>query len=518
MATEEDAPTGPDLAQGIPAADLPEGAMLAGHVGKDPVLVARVGGEILAIGALCSHYHGQLADGLLVGDTVRCPLHHACFSLRTGAALKAPAFDNVGTWQVERDGDTIRVTGKLPRPAAPAVPSPDPGAGRFVIVGGGAAGFACAERLRAEGFQGELTILSAEADRPIDRPNLSKDNLAGQAPESWLYLKPLSFYERRGIRLELGTTVGAIDPKNCRVTLADGRGLPCEKLLLATGAEPVRLDIPGADLPHVFTLRALSDLRAIVARLEGSRTAVVVGASFIGLEVAASLVARGLEVHVVAPDRKPLARILGDAFSDFVRAEHERHGVVFHLGHKPAAIEQAAVVLDDGTRLAADLVVTGVGVRPRIALAEAAGLAIDRGVLVDASLATSAPGVFAAGDIARYPYPNAEDGTARIEHWVVAERMGQAVALEMLGRGAPYVDVPFFWSQHYDARIDYVGHADRWDATEVAGDVGSGDGQVRFLRGGRLLATASIGRDRDALRAERELEGAAARVASPGVG
>jgi NADPH-dependent 2,4-dienoyl-CoA reductase/sulfur reductase-like enzyme len=442
----------------------------------------------------------------MVGDSVRCPLHHACFSLRTGEALRAPAFDNVGTWRVERVGDRIRVTEKLPKPAIPAVPSPDPGAGRFVIVGGGAAGFAAAERLRREGFQGELTILSAEADRPIDRPNLSKDNLAGEAPESWLYLKPLSFYERRGIRLELGAAAAAIDAKNRTVALKDGRSLPFEKLLLATGAEPVRLAIPGADLPHVFTLRTLPDLRAILARVEESRTAVVIGASFIGLEVAASLIARGLAVHVVAPDERPLARVLGNEIGDFVRAEHERHGVVFHLGRKPAAIEEAAVVLDDGTRLAADLVVMGVGVRPRTALAEAAGLRTDRGVLVDAQLATSAPGIYAAGDIARFPYPAAEDGTARIEHWVVAERMGQAAAFAMLGRAEPYDDVPFFWSLHYDAAIRYVGHADRWDRTEVAGDISAGNGEVRFLRGGRLLAAATIGRDREALRAEHALE------------
>ena len=509
MATEEDdAPTGPDLAGGIPAADLPDGGMIAGHVGKDVVLLARLGDEVFAIGGLCSHYHGNLAEGLMVGDSVRCPLHHACFSLRTGEALKAPAFDNVGTWRVEREDRRIRVAEKLPKPAIPAVPSPDAGAGRFVIVGGGAAGFAAAERLRREGFQGELTILSAEADRPIDRPNLSKDNLAGQAPESWLYLKPQSFFERRGIRLELGAAVASLDARNRKVALADGRELGFDKLLLATGAEPVRLDVPGAGLPHVFTLRALPDLRAIVARVEESRTAVVVGASFIGLEVAASLIARGLSVQVVAPDERPLARVLGPEIGDFVRAEHERHGVVFHLGHRPAAIEERAVVLDDGTRLAADLVVAGIGVRPRTALAEAAGLRVERGVVVDAQLETSAPGVFAAGDIARYPYPGAESGTARIEHWVVAERMGQAAAFAMLGQARPFADVPFFWSQHYDAAIDYVGHADSWDATEIEGDIAKGDGEVRFLRRGRLLAVASLGRDREALRAERDLEAA----------
>jgi NADPH-dependent 2,4-dienoyl-CoA reductase/sulfur reductase-like enzyme/nitrite reductase/ring-hydroxylating ferredoxin subunit len=505
MATHDDQPTGPDLAEGVPSASLADGGMISGHVGTEPVLLVRVGQEVLAIGGKCTHYGGPLGEGIVAGDTVRCPWHHACFSLRTGEAVRAPAFDPVPCWRVESVDGRIVVREKLPKAAGAAAPQPAGGA-RLVIVGGGAAGFAAAEMLRRQGFDGEVTLLSADPELPVDRPNLSKDFLAGKAPEQWVFLKSAKFYERRGIRLELSATATGLDTAGRRVALADGRSFEFDRLLLATGAEPVRLTIPGADKPHVFTLRSLADSRAIVASAAASSKAVVIGASFIGLEVAASLIERGLGVRVVAPDARPLERVLGPDLADVVRSEHEAHGVAFSLGRKPAAIEDRQVVLDDGTRLDADLVVMGVGVRPRIDLAERAGLRVDRGVLVDTFLETSVSGIFAAGDIARFPYPFAGGAAARIEHWVVAERQGQVAAMNMLGARRRYEQVPFFWSRHYDIPINYVGHAESWDSTETVGDVAARDGLVRFSKDGRLLAVASISRDRENLRAELDLE------------
>jgi apoptosis-inducing factor 3 len=502
MATHSDEPVGPDLAEGVPAASLPEGGLISGHVGKEPVLLARLGDEIVAIGGKCTHYGGPLGEGLVSGETVRCPWHHACFSLRTGEAIAAPAFDPVPRWRVEIAGDRIVVREKLPKAEAVAG-TRLPGA-RFVIGGGGAAGFAAAERLRREGFAGDVTILSADAEPPVDRPNLSKDFLAGKAPESWVFIKPPGFYKRRDIRLELAATVTSLDVGGRRVGLADGRSFAFDKLLLATGAEPIRLAIPGANRGHVFTLRSLDDSRAIIDKAGDSKVAVVIGASFIGLEVAASLIARGLVVHVVAPESRPLEKVLGAELGDFVRAEHEAHGVRFHLGRKPVAIEDGQVVLDDGARLDADLVVMGVGVRPRTALAEQAGLRVDRGVVVDAYLETSQPGIFAAGDIARFPYAPA-GGTARIEHWVVAERQGQSAAMNMLGAGRRYEEAPFFWSRHYDVPINYVGHAEGWDAIETVGAIAARDAVVRYRRDGRIVAVASIFRDKESLRAELDL-------------
>jgi apoptosis-inducing factor 3 len=505
MNAEQSAPTGPDLVQGISLDALADGQVLLGHVGQDAVLLARRGNEIFAIGATCTHYGGPLAEGLLVDDTVRCPWHHACFSLRTGEALHAPALSPVGCWRVEQRDGKIFVHDKQEvresRGRSRAGASPD----KIVIVGGGAAGFAAAERLRREEYQGRITMLSNDDAPPVDRPNLSKDYLAGNAPEDWVPLRPDSFYRDSGIELELRANVSGVDVRSREVVLADGRRFPYDRLLLATGAEPVRLSLPGADLPHVRTLRSLADCRAIIERAKTSRRAVVLGASFIGLEVAASLRTRQIEVHVVAPEKRPMERILGPQMGDFVRALHEEHGVIFHLEDTANAIDGKTVRLKSGGTLTADLVVAGIGVRPRLELAEKAGLAVDRGVVVGHYLETSVPGIYAAGDIARWPDLHSGE-RIRVEHWVVAERQGQAAALAMLGSREPFAAVPFFWSQHYDVPINYVGHAEKWDDLTIDGDIPSRNCLLRYRRNGRVLAVASIYRDVESLQAEVMME------------
>lgn len=497
--------TGPDLTLGVAIDELGDGAMLAGHVGEDAVLLARRGDDFFAIGAACTHYGGPLAEGLMVGDTVRCPWHHAAFSLRTGEALRAPALSPVSCWVTEVHAGKVFVRAQKPaaarRRARPSATLPQ----RIVIIGGGAAGFAAAERLRREGYAGGLVMLSGESAAPVDRPNLSKDYLAGNAPEDWIPLRPDSFYAEQGIELRLAARVARIDLAAREVQLADARKVVYDRLLLATGAEPVRLPLPGMDLPHVFTLRSLADCRAIIERAVSARRAVVMGASFIGLEVAASLRARGLEIHVVAPEARPMERILGPDMGNFIRALHEEHGVTFHLGDTAAAIDARQVQLKSGAAIAADLVVAGVGVRPRVALAEDAGLKVDRGVVVDKLLQTSAEGVFAAGDIARWPDPHTGE-SIRVEHWVVAQRQGQTAALNMLGRREVFDAVPFFWSQHYDVSINYVGHAESWDELEIEGDIAARDCLLRYRRKGRTLAVASIFRDVASLQAELAME------------
>jgi NADPH-dependent 2,4-dienoyl-CoA reductase/sulfur reductase-like enzyme/nitrite reductase/ring-hydroxylating ferredoxin subunit len=493
--------TGPDLSKGLALTELPDGGKLIGHVGDEEVLLVRRGSEVFAVGAQCQHYHAPLVDGLVVDDTVRCPWHHACFDLRTGEAVRAPAFNPLLCWSVEQNNGRVLLGEKRQPAKPPASGQPQ----KVVIIGGGAAGFAAAELLRRRQYRGGLIMLSQDESAPVDRPNLSKDYLAGEASEDWLPLSPVEFYRDNQIDLRLNSPVTGINTRSHEVVLAGGSRIAYDRLLLATGAEPIRLTVPGADLPHVATLRSLADCRRIIARAENSRRATVLGASFIGLEVAASLRTRGLEVHVVAPERVPMERILGSQLGSVVRALHERHGVVFHLEDQATGIDSKHVTLKSGAVLETDLVVAGIGVRPRIDLAQSAQLTIDRGVLVNGFLETSEPGVFAAGDIARWPDPYSGE-TMRVEHWVVAERQGQTAARNMLGDCEPFTAVPFFWSQHYDVRINYVGHAEKWDQIDVDGDIASHDAVLRIKRAGRLQALVSMSRDLASLQAELAME------------
>ena len=501
---EQSKPSGPDLTLGIAVSDLADGGMLQGHVAGEAVLLARRDDEYFAIGAVCTHYGGPLAEGLMVGETVRCPWHHACFDLRTGETLRPPALNPVPCWKVERrDGRLFVREKRQAGERRPTVVARAPNA--VVIVGGGAAGNATAEMLRREGYAGRLTMLSADESAPYDRPNLSKDYLAGNAAEDWVPLRPATFYRERDIDLKLGARVAAVDTASRYVQLDDGSRHAYESLLLATGAEPVRVEIAGADLPHVHYLRTLADSRALIAKALTARRAVVMGASFIGLEVAASLRVRGIEVHVVAPETHPLERILGPAVGAFIRALHEEHGVVFHLGTTATSIDDRSVTLKSGETLQSDLVVVGVGVRPSMLLAERAGLVIDRGIAVNEYLETSVPGIFAAGDLARWP-DRLSGESIRVEHWVVAQRQGQTVARNILGQRERFDAVPYFWSQHYAVMISYVGHAERWDTIEIDGQLAARDCRVTYRRGGKMLAVATISRDRESLKAEVELE------------
>jgi NADPH-dependent 2,4-dienoyl-CoA reductase/sulfur reductase-like enzyme/nitrite reductase/ring-hydroxylating ferredoxin subunit len=503
MAEDQAPPAGPDLAQGVSRNDF-TGETLLGHVGDHDVLLVRSGQEIFAIDAHCSHYHGPLAEGLVVGDSIRCPWHHACFDLRTGEATRAPALNPLAVWQVEHEGDRIFVRQMCDQPK-PRGKGPVNAPDKIVIVGGGAAGFAAAEMLRRQEFRGSIVMLSNDIAPPVDRPNLSKDYLAGSAPEDWLPLRPDSFYAEAEIDLRLKTEVASIDTRARNVIVANGGAVSYDRLLLATGAEPVRLPIPGADQPHVHTLRSLADCRAIIQSTIGARRAVVIGASFIGLEVAAALRTRDIEVHVVAPEQRPMERVLGPDMGDFVRALHEEHGVIFHLGDTVVAINGKRATLKGGGVLEGDVVIIGVGVRPRLALAEQAGLALDRGVVVNAHLETSIHGIYAAGDIARWPDPHSQENI-RVEHWVVAERQGQTAARNMLGQSEIFDAAPFFWSQHYDVPINYVGHAEQWDEIAISGDIAARDCLLKYKREGRGLAVASIYRDLANLQAELAME------------
>ena len=499
---------GPDLTLGIDLAAIPRGAMIAGRVGDEPVLLSWQGDRLHAVGGRCTHYGALLARGLAGDGTIRCPLHHACFSLATGAALRAPAFDPLGRWQVEIEQGSAFVRRRLEEPAAPPSPTAAAGIGTIVIAGGGGAGFACAQELRRLGHAGRIVMVSEEPNSPVDRPNLSKDYLAGTAPADWLPLRAADHYRDAGIELQLGTSAVALDPGQRILWIEQGdgarRALPFDRLLIATGSEPRAMPVPGFELDTVFTLRTPSDADAIAARAGTSGHCVIFGSSFIGLEAAAALRARGLDVTIVSLDTKPFEKTLGREVGRFFLQLHERNGVAFRLGRTAHGFDGDTLILDDGTRVPADFVILGIGVRPRLALAMTAGLADAGAVPVDDRLETAAPGIFAAGDIAAWPGPSG--ARIRIEHWVTALRQGQAAATNMLGLDRRFAHVPFFWTEQYGRSLRYVGHAPDWTRVEIDGDVASGAFIARYYRGPLLRASASVGRDRDNLEDERALE------------
>lgn len=500
--TEDQQLSGPDLKSGVEFSQLIENEPFLGHYEGEAVILLRQGDLVFALAGTCTHYGGPLAEGLVVDNTIRCPWHHARFDIQTGEAEGAPALNPLSSFRVRRQGDLVAITGKIeanfrvPCPRSPA---------SVVIIGAGAAGAACADMLRTKGYPGSVTLVADEQPSPVDRPNLSKDYLAGSAPEEWIPLRTPDHYQSIQVEMITGNPATRIHPAEHNVSLKDGRVLPYGALLLATGAEPRKLSINGSNLPHVFLLRTLADSNAIIARARQARNCAVIGSSFIGLEVAASLRSRGLEVTIISRDSVPLGNVLGEELGRFVQRLHEKHGVRFLLDTNPRAILDGKVEIDQGRSVDADLVVLGVGVSPRTSLAEEAGIKVDDGVVVDEMLRASAPDIFAAGDIARYPEP-ISGKQARIEHWVVAERQGQSVARSMLGIGGPFRQTPFFWSQHYDVQISYVGHASEWDGCHVQGDLEMSNACAIYRRADKIIAVATIGRDRLSLEVEAAME------------
>jgi len=493
-----------DLTQWTEIEEVPDSGILAGVVGEDQVFVWRNGNRLKAYSADCPHLGGPLNKGIVVGATIRCPWHHACFDLETQEATAAPAFDALLEYPVTIEDNRFSI-----KPARAqtfrCIGRHEVSLGTMAIVGGGAAGFAAADAIRKIGWRGGVTIFSDEAELPYDRTLLTKDYLEGAFGDDRLPIARHSLVDL-GVDFEGDASVQQIEPEHKRLRLANGDERRYDKLLLATGAAPRRLDVPGGDLPHVMVLRSLRDCRRILANVISGARVAVVGGSFIAMEAAASLFGRGLSVDVIAPEEHPLEKVFGRELSDLILETHARKGVRLHLGSPVARIEDKQVLLQGGERIDADIVIVGIGVEPRLQLAKAAGLTLDRGVVVDSRLQTSDPNIFAAGDIARWPDPHTGENI-RVEHWVVAERQDQVAAANMLGRDLAFTMVPFFWTKHFDLSIRYVGHAATWDEARVEGDLARRDGLVRFRRAGRDLAVATVERDNESLRAELTMEG-----------
>jgi 3-phenylpropionate/trans-cinnamate dioxygenase ferredoxin reductase subunit len=365
----------------------------------------------------------------------------------------------------------------------------------FVIVGASLAGAKAAETLRAEGFDGRLVLVGSEGERPYERPPLSKDYLRGEAGREKVYVHEEGFYSEHDIELRLGRSAVSLDASANEVALDDGERLRYDRLLLATGAEPRQLTVPGADLDGIHYLRTVGDSDALRARLDRGGALVVVGGGWIGSEVAASARQRGLEVKIVEQQSVPLERVLGPEVGAVYRDIHAGHGVEVVSGVQVEAFEGERAVervrTSDGRALDCDFAVVGVGVEPRTQLAARGGLAIDNGVLVDAELRTSAADVFAAGDVANAAHPFYGE-RIRIEHWANALNQGPAAARNMLDRGEPYERLPYFYSDQYEVGMEYSGFARTWDRVVFRGEPANGEFIAFWLQADRVIAGMNV--------------------------
>lgn len=491
------------------ATDIREGEPLVIELAEDEsALLTRVNGRVTACGSTCPHYGGPLGDGVIEDGRVVCPYHNATFTLQDGRLDRTPALDDLPTYEVKEEDGSVFIGEKR----EPEIGMPSQREDRsIVIVGAGAAGAACAEELRRIGFGGTITMLTADSEAPYDRPMLSKGLLSGDAPAKYLPLRPNSFYKRLGITVLTGSRVARVDAAERSVTTNDDTRHAGDMLLLATGGVPKRLQIPGAHAEGVFTLRTHADATAIMEAAEDASSVAIVGGSFIGMECAAQLRSRGLDVTVLEAAGEPLSIALGPEIGGWMRALHEQEGVRFRLR---AAVKEIAardgrahgVVLQDDERVEADLVIMGVGVEPRVDYLAQSGL-VDgdgrNGVRVDERLMTSAPGVYAAGDIAVYP---AWDEEYRVEHWVHAQAQGRHVAHAMLGSNEPFRRVPFFWTRQFGTAVKYAGFPGSWDHIQYDGVPGDGEFIAGFFSGTRLLAVAGSGKARKFTRLARMLE------------
>ena len=483
--------------------DLRDGEMKEFSIGETRILLARVDGRFHAVSAVCTHYGGPLAEGVLCGTRVMCPWHHAVFNVVNGDMVEPPALDALTCYDVRVEGERVLVSvpedGETRR--APEMVHRDAAADsrQFVIIGAGAAGYAAAQTLREEGFRGNVVVITREDRAPYDRPNLSKDYLHGHAEPEWMPLRPDEFFKDHDIQLVLNKEVTSVDARSKTITFDSDETMEYDALLVATGGAPVRLNIPGSDLKNVCVLRSFADADSIIETASHSRRVVVVGASFIGMEAAYSLRERGLDVTVVAPSQEPFEATLGAEVGALFRRVHESHGVRFKLGSIVYRFEGThnieAVTLANGERVEADMVVVGVGVHPATQFLEGVELDDHGGVVVDSRLRAS-EGIYAAGDIASFIDSRTGERT-RIEHWRTAQQQGRTAARNMLGRDVEFDAVPFFWTQQFDAGLIYVGQAKSWDQIIYRGDVSSRDFLAFYVKNDRVLAVAGMNRDRE---------------------
>ena len=490
--------------------DLQNGQMQQIAVEDSQILLSKINDRFYATGAFCSHNGAPLAKGVLCDETIVCPWHNACFNAIAGQQQEPPGLDSLNSFAVRVEGEQVLV--ELPddiaqhRTLEMARHIPNVDSRTFVVLGAGAAGINAIEVLRQEGFQGTVVLISDEEKPPYDRTKLSKGYLQGQADEDSLYLRSQEFYAKHNIKLNFGQTVTEVDTIKKSLTFANGSTIEYDSLLLATGGKARKLDVLGSDLTNIFTLRQPKDVNSILNAVKNAQKALVIGSSFIGMEVAASLTQQGLEVTVVSPEDVPFKKILGDKLGKMFQKVHESNGVSFKFGTKATEFigegKVEAAILENGERVACNLVVVGIGVEPNTSYLKGIKLnEKDNSILVNEYLQTEIEDIYAAGDIANFPYAPMEEAT-RIEHWRLAAQHGRIAAKNMLHQHTPDLQsvsqiVPFFWSGQYDLKLRYVGHAEKWDEIHIDGDLDRQEFLAFYLHKNKVMAVAGINRDRD---------------------
>ncbi len=488
--------------------DLQNGQMQQIAVGDSQILLSKINDQFYATGAFCTHYGAPLAKGVLCAERIVCPWHNACFNAIAGQQEEPPGLDSLATFLTRVEGEQVIV--KLPdeipqqRTLEMARCLPDQDKRTLVVLGAGAAGMAAVEVLRQEGFQGKIVLVSAEEKLPYDRTKLSKNYLQGKAEEDSLSLRSCEFYDHHDIELRFGKAVTKVNALDKSITFEDNSSLKYNSLLLATGGKARKLDVPGSDLANIFTLRQPEDVNSILDAVKDAQKALIIGSSFIGMEAAASLTQQGLEVTVVSPNDVPFKKILGDKLGKMFQKLHEKNGVTFKFGTKATKFtgegKVERVVLENGETIATDLVIIGIGVEPNTSYLEGIELhEKDRSIPVNKYLQTEIEDIYAAGDIAYFPYAPMGEST-RIEHWRLAAQQGRIAAENMVGKNKPQEVsqiVPFFWSGQYDLKLRYVGHAEKWDEIFIDGDLDRTEFLAFYLQGNKIMAVAGVNRDKD---------------------
>ncbi|MEH2252407.1 FAD-dependent oxidoreductase [Nostoc sp.] len=482
--------------------DLNDGEMRQVSVGETEILLTRLEGKFYAVGAHCSHYRAPLAEGVLSGHHVICPWHNAYFDVTTGDQLEPPGLDALACYQVRIEGENVIVsvpeeTTGLRSPAM-AQFNPDADGRTFVILGAGAAGVHAAEALRVAGYQGRIVMITQDDRLPYDRTKLTKDYFIGKTSSEEMPLRSPDFYKEHAIEVLLNKQVKQVQTTAKAIAFTNGDSLTYDALLVATGGKPRQLDIPGADLQNILTLRSFDDTDRILTLSKQKGQAVVIGSSFIGMETAAGLSQHGLEVTVISPDSVPFKKTLGEEIGKIFQQVHQENGVSFKFGRKAVQFEGSdkveAVILDNGDRVKADIVIVGIGVQPATDFLEGVDLhPKDGSVVVDEYLRV-ADGIYAAGDIARYPDWRTSE-SLRVEHWRVAAQQGRIAAHNMAGKAVKFRGLPLFWTMQFKFPLRYIGHAESWDEIIVDGDLQKQEFIAFYVQKNKVLAVATSHKD-----------------------